>query len=74
VYFHEYQFIPLEWVGEIFGDLYEHPIGETTTLATCQEVADRVAPENEQLKEHLTQTEIVVHFDETGARVVGVLH
>jgi transposase len=74
VYFHQYQFIPLERVGEIFGDLYQHPIGDATTLAACQEVADRVAPGNEQAKTHLTQTEAVVHFDETGARVAGVLH
>ena len=74
VYFNQYQFIPLERVGEMFADLYEHRLGDASIMAACQEVAVRVAPVNQQIKAQLTEAEAVVHFDETGARVAGRLH
>lgn len=74
VYFNQYQFIPLERVGEIFADLYEHPFGDASIVAACEEVAEQVAPVNQQVKAHLAVAEAVVHFDETGARVAGRLH
>ena len=74
VYFNQYQFIPLERVGEIFADLYAHPLGDASVVAACEEVALQVTPINQQVKAHLTEAEAVVHFDETGARVAGRLY
>lgn len=74
VYFNQYQFIPLERVGEVFADLYAHPLGDASIVAACEEVAAQVEPINQQIKAHLTTAEAVVHFDETGARVAGKLH
>lgn len=74
VYFNQYQFIPLERVGEVFADLYAHPLGDASIVAACEEIATQVEPINQQIKAHLAAAEAVVHFDETGARVAGRLH
>jgi transposase len=74
VYFNEYQFIPLERTTEVIADLYQQPLAEGSVVAADVAVADHVAPVNQKVKIHLTQTEDPVCFDETGARVGGKLN
>jgi transposase len=74
VYLNQYQMIPLERVSETFADLFEHPLAEGTILEAGQAVAERVASVNQAVKQHLTEQEAVVHFDETGVHINGKLH
>ncbi len=73
VYFNQYQFIPLERTSEMFADLYGQPVGEGTLVAATQEMAAAVRPANAQVKTQLRTAEPVVHFDESGLRVIGKL-
>jgi transposase len=74
VYFNQYHHIPLERTCEILSELYNSPFSEGTLVETCEQVAEAVTPVDEQAKEHLIQTDAVVHLDETGGRVEGKLH
>ena len=73
VYFNQYHHIPLERTCEILDELYGSPFSEGTLVETCEQVAEAVTPVDEQAKNHLIQTEEVVHLDETGGRVEGKL-
>jgi transposase len=73
VYFNIYHFVPLERTAEIISELYQQPVSEGTVFAAAIELAEQVAPSNEQIKEYLVETEKPAHFDETGARGNGHL-
>jgi transposase len=73
VYFNQYHHIPLERTCEILSELYDSPFSEGTLVETCEQVAEAVAPVDEQAKEYLIQTEEAVRLDETGGRVDGQL-
>jgi transposase len=73
VYMNVYHFIPLERTAELISELYPQPVSDGTVFAAAVELAEWVTPVNEQIKEHLVETEDPVHFDETGARVNGQL-
>lgn len=73
VYFNQYQMLPLERTAEVFGILYGHSISEGTIVEATQEVSQRVSEVNIAIRQHITEKEAVVHFDETGARVEGKL-
>ena len=74
VYLNQYQMIPLERVSETFADVWGHSLAEGTILEAGQTVAEQVAPVNEAIKQHLTEKEEVVHFDETGMHINGKLN
>jgi len=73
VYLNVYHFIPLERAAEILSELCQQNISDGTVYAATSEMAEVVAPINEQVKAYLIETEAPVHFDETGARVNGKL-
>jgi len=73
-YFHQYQFLPLKRMKEMFQERYGQTIAEGTILAACEEIAQQVEPANKAIKEHLIHKTLVEHFDETGLRVETVLH
>jgi len=72
VYFNTYQFVPLERTAEIITDLYHQAVSEGAVVTAVKEVARRVTPIVEKIKEHLTYTEEAVHFDESGMREGGL--
>lgn len=73
VYFNQYHHIPLQRTGEILSELYGSPFSEGSLVESCEQLAEVVTLVDEQGREHLIQTEAVVHLDETGGRVEGKL-
>lgn len=74
VYLNQYQLLPLERVSEAFAEVFGHALAEGTILAACEEVANQVQPVIEAVKQHLSEKEDVVHFDETGTHIEGKLN
>jgi transposase len=74
VYFNQYQMLPLERTAEVFGTLYGHSISEGVIVEATQEVSQQVSEVNRAIRQHMTEKEAVVHFDETGARAEGKLY
>lgn len=74
VYFNQYQMLPLERTAEMIETLYGHTLSEGTIVEATQEVSRQVTAVNNAIRQHLTEKEAVVHFDETGARAEGKLY
>ncbi len=74
VYFNTYQMLPLERTTEVFETLYGHSISEGTIVEATQEVSRQVTEVNSAIRQHMTEKEAVVHFDETGTRAEGKLY
>jgi transposase len=71
-YFNNYHVLPLERTGEIFADLYDHPISGRFIEQANGVLAKAVEPANAATKTHLLNS-AGVHFDETSLRVAGKL-
>ena len=74
VYLNQYQMLPLERVSETFADVFGHALAEGTIQAAGEAVAEQVQPVMAAVKQHLTEKEEVVHFDETGTHIDGKLN
>lgn len=72
-YFNVYRHIPLERTGEMFDDLYGHPLEEDTIRHANAHIEREIAPTIEAIRQQLCAAD-VVHFDETGLRAAGRLH
>ena len=69
VYFNHYQMLPLERTAEVLETLYGQTVSEGTIVEAGEEVGRQVLGVNDAIRQHLTENESVVHFDETGVRV-----
>jgi|TARA_Y100000310_G_scaffold57392_1_gene52586 transposase len=73
VYLSNYQMLPLARLCELFSDLTGQAPSESLILTACETVAGKIAPSLEAIREQLIASP-VVHCDETGQRVRGVLN
>jgi transposase len=73
VYQNNYQFVPLERVGDFFEDIFDHRPTEAIILRANATCAENIKPANEAIKELLINAH-VVNFDETGLRVESKLN
>lgn len=74
VYLNQYQLIPLERTAETIEAFYGHRPSQASLLAANQTAAKQVESVSKAIKDHLTEREAVVHFDETGLRLEGKTH
>lgn len=73
VYLNNYHFIPLERTSDFFEDVFGHRISQATILQANLLAEEKIKPANEAIKQQLINAD-VVHFDESGSRVNGILH
>lgn len=73
VYQNNYQFVPLERIGDFFEDIFDHRPSEAIILQANATCAENVKPANDAIKEQLINAH-VVNFDETGLQVEGKLN
>ena len=73
VYQNNYQFVPLERIGDFFEDIFNHRPSEAFILQANVTCAENIKPANDVIKELLIHAH-VVNFDETGLRVEGKLN
>ena len=72
-YFTNQHHIPVERTTEIFADLVQHRVSESTVLKASEQLDRCIEPATEAVKEQLRASE-VIHADESGLRVEGKLH
>ena len=74
VYLNTEQHIPLERTCDLLEEFYGHRPSEGMIVTACAEAAQKVEKPNEAVREHLVEKEEVVHFDETGMMISGILN
>ena len=74
VYLNSEQHLPLERTCDLLDEFYHHRPSEGTMVTACAEAAQKVEQSMEAIKEHLVEHEKVVHFDETGMVINGVVN
>jgi len=72
-YLNNYQLIPLARTCELLEDFYGHRPAEAFVLEANTTVRAQIEPSLEATKQQLITAD-VVHFDESGLRVEGLLH
>lgn len=65
--------LPLKKIQTLFVDLFGYAINEKTIIGATQKCYDQLEASERVIKQSLLQ-KLVVHFDETGLRVLGKLH
>ena len=73
LYLLDYQLLPYKRIAGFFADLFDAPLSPATLLEAQQSASTRLQPVVAAIRKAL-QGSAVVHFDETGFRVEGVLH
>ena len=73
IYMNNYQYVPLERIGDFFEDVAGHRPSETFILQANATCAENVKPATDTIKELLIHAH-AVNFDETGLRVEGKLN
>lgn len=73
VYLHNYQLLPYERTGEVFADIFNHPLSVGTLLNAEETCYERLESISEAIRRALGLAD-VAHFDESGLRVEGKLH
>ena len=72
-YLYGQQFIPLARITELLTAFYGHAPSQAVVLAATGQLARRIHPTLERIRQQLVAAP-VVHFDESGLRVVERLH
>ena len=73
IYLSQFQLLPMERVCATLTDLCHCQLSEGTLVTWIEHVAHRLEPTQEQIKTLLLQSDLI-HADETGVRIKGLLH
>jgi transposase len=73
VYLSQFQLLPMERVCETLSDLCHCGLSEGTLLNWIEQAARTLEPTHQRIKTLLVQSELL-HADETGVRIKGILH
>src|SRR5581483_5841646 len=69
----QFQWLPMERVCETLSDLCNCQLSEGTLVTWIEQVVHRREPTQERIKTLLLQSDLI-HADETGVRIKGLLH